>query len=78
MKLRDFFPISFPVTPGEAKTLIVSLWKYCILLIAVAAIAFLFGWVAFTGMIIDAIAGLAAIYFIAGIVVSFLIYFRVI
>lgn len=74
--MRDFFPISAKVC--DVKTLLISIAIYIVASVAVGFAAGLITWIPLVGTIIDFISRLFDLYCMGGILVSLMIFFKVV
>jgi hypothetical protein len=78
MGFKQFFPFSLSVVPDDGKSLAVSLLIYFAAIICVRVVSIIFGWIVFVGAIVSVIATIVGLYCTIGILLSLLIYFKVV
>lgn len=78
MDFRKYFPFSDSVVPDDTKSLAASLLIYIATAAVARAASFLFGWLILIGQAVSIISTLLGLYCTIGILLSLLIYFRII
>lgn len=74
--LRTCFPFSF-TKKEDVKSLVIQVIIHVVAMIVVAVVAAILGFIPVVGIIVGLVASLADIYLTAGIVFTFLNYFKV-
>ncbi|MBP1576907.1 MAG: hypothetical protein J6C75_00340 [Oscillospiraceae bacterium] len=74
--MKDFFPLSAKST--DAKNLVISILLYVVISIAIGFVLGFFTGIPLIGTLIKLISGLADLYCLAGIVVSIMIFAKVV
>lgn len=74
--MTDFFPLSAKST--DVKGLVISILLYCVISIAIGFVFGFFTWLPLVGTLIGFVSRLADLYCLAGIVVSIMVFAKVI
>ena len=78
MDLKKYFPFSDSVVANDGRSLVVSLLIYFAAITVARIASFLLGWLILIGTLVSIVCTLRGIYCTLGILLSLLIYFRVI
>ena len=78
MDLRKYFPFSDSVVANDGRSLAVSILIYFVGIMVARVASFLLGWLILIGTLVSIVCTLVGIYCTLGILLSLLIYFKVI
>ena len=74
--LKPYFPLAFKA--NSVNSLIIGLLIYAVIAFVIGLVAFLLGWIPIVGWLIRIVAWLVDIYAVAGVILSILVFLKVV
>ncbi len=78
MEFKQYFPFSLSVLPDDGKSLAVSLIIYFAAILCARILSLILGWIFLVGSLVSVAATLVGLYCTIGILLSLLIFFKVV